>query len=70
MGCPGIFDISDRFEKLYLSEVFPYTDQLVDTLLHEALHYCAYFKRPTRKRVWRELSADDEHLAMQELGLD
>ena len=22
MGCPGIFDISDRFEKLYLSEVF------------------------------------------------
>ena len=21
-GCPGIFDISDRFEKLYLSEVF------------------------------------------------
>ena len=23
MGCPGIFDISDRFEKLYLSEVFP-----------------------------------------------
>ena len=21
MGCPGIFDISDRFEKLYLSEV-------------------------------------------------
>ena len=22
MGCSGIFDISDRFEKLYLSEVF------------------------------------------------
>jgi len=23
VGCPGIFDISDRFEKLYLSEVLP-----------------------------------------------
>ena len=46
-----------------------YTDQLVDVLLHEALHYCAYLERPTRKRVWRELSARDEHLAMQELGL-
>jgi len=141
VGCPGIFDISDRFEKLYLSaprcsqrslqDAFGalaknrhggakvryawkraeqrirgakfhdvldseaasdtwgettdtdisitrghawlydrYTDQLVDTLLHEALHYCAYFERPTRKRVWRELSADDEHLAMRDLGLD
>ena len=46
-----------------------YTDQLVDVLLHEALHYCAYLERPTRKRVWRELSARDEHLVMQELGL-
>ena len=24
-----------------------YTDQLVDTLLHEALHFCAYLERPS-----------------------
>jgi len=45
VGCPGIFDISDRFEKLYLSEVFPARTSQLSLFTARTRHWTTMISR-------------------------
>ena len=45
-------------------------EQMVGTLVHEALHDCVYLVRPTRAGNYRGLSCDFEHAVFEYLPIE